>query len=54
MSYVERSAKKLLPILVELKKKMIPDKKTNSKIQKDKNKVLSDIEDDDILVDLTK
>lgn len=29
MSYVERSAKKLLPILVELKKKMIPDKKTN-------------------------
>jgi hypothetical protein len=54
MSYVERSAKKLLPILVELKKKMIPDKKNNLKIQKDKNKVLSDLEDDDVLVDLTK
>ena len=49
MSYVERSAKKLLPILVEFKKKMIPDKN-----HKDKNKMLSDLEDDDILVDLTK
>ena len=27
MSYVEKTAKKLLPILVEVKKKMIPDKK---------------------------
>ncbi len=54
MSYVERSAKKLLPILVELKKKMIPDKKSNQKNQKDKNKVLTDLEDDDVLVDLTK
>jgi len=28
MSYIERTAKKLLPILVEVKKRMIPDKKT--------------------------
>ena len=27
MSYVEKTAKKLLPILIEVKKKMIPDKK---------------------------
>jgi len=27
MSYIERTAKKLLPILVEVKKRMIPDKK---------------------------
>jgi hypothetical protein len=27
MSYVERTAKKLLPILEEVKKRMIPDKK---------------------------
>ena len=28
MSYIERTAKKLLPILKEVKKRMIPDKKT--------------------------
>ena len=28
MSYIERTAKKLLPILTEVKKRMIPDKKT--------------------------
>ena len=27
MSYIERTAKKLLPILSEVKKRMIPDKK---------------------------
>jgi len=27
MSFIERTAKKLLPILEEVKKKMIPDKK---------------------------
>ena len=27
MSYVEKTAKKLLPILTEVKKRMIPDKK---------------------------
>jgi hypothetical protein len=31
MSYVERTAKKLLPILTEVKKRMIPDKKTEKK-----------------------
>jgi len=29
MSYIERTAKKLLPILIEVKKRMIPDKKKN-------------------------
>jgi len=29
MSYIERTAKKLLPILNEVKKRMIPDKKTS-------------------------
>ena len=59
MSYVEKTAKKLLPILVEVKKKMIPDKK------KGKNKALrkangeescrSDIDDeDDLILDLNK
>ena len=28
MSYIERTAKKLLPILTEVKKRMIPDKKS--------------------------
>jgi hypothetical protein len=27
ISYVEKTAKKLLPILIEVKKRMIPDKK---------------------------
>jgi hypothetical protein len=34
MSYIEKTAKKLLPILTELKKRMIPDKK-RIKEQKD-------------------
>ena len=46
MTYVERTAKKLLPILEEVKKRMIPDKK---RIGAD-----SDDADDDILVDLNK
>jgi hypothetical protein len=29
ISYVEKTAKKLLPILIEVKKRMIPEKKTN-------------------------
>jgi hypothetical protein len=46
MSYVERTAKKLLPILNEVKRRMIPDKKT----KKD-----SDAEDeDDMVIDLSK
>lgn len=35
MSYIEKTAKKLLPILAEVKKKMIPDKK-KKKDNKDK------------------
>jgi len=31
ISYVEKTAKKLLPILIEVKKRMIPDKKKNDK-----------------------
>jgi hypothetical protein len=48
MSYVERTAKKLLPILQEVKKRMIPDKRS---INQD-----SDLEhdDDNIMVDLSK
>jgi hypothetical protein len=47
MSYVERTAKKLLPILEEVKKRMIPDKK---RINQD-----SDFEnDEDLIVDLSK
>ena len=30
MSYLERTAKKLIPILIELKKRMIPEKTINS------------------------
>jgi hypothetical protein len=36
ISYVEKTAKKLLPILIEVKKRMIPEKKKN---QIDKNLV---------------
>lgn len=48
MSYVERTAKKLLPILQEVKKRMIPDKRG---LNQD-----SDLEHDDenMLVDLSK
>lgn len=48
MSYVERTAKKLLPILQEVKKRMIPDKRN---LNQD-----SDFEhdDDNMLVDLSK
>ena len=45
MSYVERTAKKLLPILQEVKKRMIPDKK---RLGDDSD----NIDDDNIVVDL--
>ena len=40
ISYVEKTAKKLFPILIEVKKRMIPDKKKNDKniIRKNSNK----------------
>ena len=63
ISYVERTAKKLLPILTEVKKRMIPDKKQSSE---DKGKGAkrgskkmdsnnSDVdEEEDLIVDLSK
>ena len=44
MSYVEKTAKKLLPILIEVKKKMIPDKKKGKNSQ---NKALRKVNGDD-------
>ena len=63
MSYVERTAKKLLPILQEVKKRMIPDKKKSERADgkmirrggSKKGGNDSDFdEDDDLIVDLTK
>lgn len=63
ISYVEKTAKKLLPILIEVKKRMIPDKKnseTRPGHKKQSNKRLagesgSDLdEDEDLIVDLSK
>jgi hypothetical protein len=70
MSYIERTAKKLLPILIEVKKRMIPDKKKkkatdknapvgkgSSKKKTGTNKFQNDSEpdsDDDIVIDLSK
>lgn len=60
MSYIEKTAKKLLPILMEVKKKMIPDKKKKKDIKDKKSQGFknnqieeSDSQDDDeILADL--
>ena len=60
ISYVERSAKKLLPILVEVKKRMIPDKKNAGekgdmkKGSKKNESADSGFDDDDLIVDLSK
>jgi hypothetical protein len=51
MSYIERTAKKLLPILIEVKKRMIPDKKTSTDKKVFNNQ---DSDDDDIVIDLSK
>lgn len=54
MSYVERTAKKLLPILTEVKKRMIPDKKnSNTRDLRASDKVQSD-DDEDLMIDLSK
>ena len=62
MSYIERTAKKLLPILVEVKKRMIPDKKKkttrgtsgkDSKL-KGKDEASGSDDDDDVIIDLSK
>jgi len=55
MSYIERTAKKLLPILIEVKKRMIPEKKkSGSGKNKDGKKGMPDSDDDDLIIDLTK
>lgn len=63
ISYIERTAKKLLPILTEVKKRMIPDKKRKKRNQhetgnlnsakKSLDEDSSDL-DDEMIVDLTK
>lgn len=65
MSYIERTAKKLLPILSEVKKRMIPDKKkkgsklaegrdgAKGKGNKEEGGSGSD-DDDDVVIDLSK
>jgi len=60
MSYVEKTAKKLLPILAEVKKRMIPDKKkpkegeAKDTSNKKGSEGSSDFEEDDLVVDLSK
>lgn len=64
ISYVEKTAKKLLPILIEVKKRMIPDKKQNNEAKQGHKKFSnkrvggesgSDLdEDEDLIVDLSK
>lgn len=35
MSYIERTARKLLPILTELKKRMVPEKRKKKNVETD-------------------
>ena len=51
MSFVERAAKKLLPILQELKKRMIREKQD---LEKKDIGGLSDEDEDSLVVDLSK
>lgn len=48
MSYIEKTARKLYPILLELKKRMIPEKK------RPKNKIIGSVDEDsdDLIVNL--
>jgi hypothetical protein len=39
MSYIERTARKLMPILNEIKNKMVPEKALKDKVQGKKGKV---------------
>jgi hypothetical protein len=60
MSYIEKTARKLYPILIELKKRMIPEKNrtsTQPKSRRANNSVLTldpvdDESDDDLVLDL--
>ena len=47
ISYIERQAKKLLPILSEVKKRMIPDKKSKMVDGKDGNQGDFDLNDEE-------
>jgi hypothetical protein len=53
MSYIERTAKKLLPILTEVRKRMIPDKKRRDTDKKGFPGG-QDSDDDDVVIDLSK
>jgi hypothetical protein len=39
MSYIERTARKLMPILIEIKKRMVPEKTIKDNILKRSNAV---------------
>ena len=45
MSFIEKTAKKLAPILAELKKRMIPDKLKQSKLGRKKVETLESAND---------
>ena len=49
MSYIEKTARKIYPILTEVKKRMIPEKKR----QKNNSILTHDEDSDDLLIDLT-
>ena len=54
MSYIEKTAKKLLPILLEVKKRMIPEKKNVAKKGAPADGKKADSDDDELIIDLTK
>jgi hypothetical protein len=51
MSYIEKTARKLFPILTELKKRMIPEK-PRSKVRSDSIVAAIDDDSDDLVIDL--
>lgn len=54
MSYIERTAKKLLPILIEVKKRMIPEKKKKKIAGADGKNAIDSDNEDELIIDLTK
>jgi hypothetical protein len=55
MSYIERTTRKLCPILTELKKRMIPEKKRKKSAAINQSSVagLDDSDDDHTVLDLS-
>jgi len=51
MSYIEKTARKLFPILTELKKRMIPEKR-RPKTRSDSIVAPADDDSDDLVIDL--